>query len=316
MNYIEKKKELQGVIDRQLAGYIDNDYIIPDCPFHTNIGDSLIWGGEITFLNTFSHKCLFQTSIDTFNFDRKIDENVIIIMHGGGNFGDVWRGCSTFRNRLILKYPHNRILVFPQTIHYEKETFLQEDIEVYSRHKKITICARDNESYNFLKKNFHNEILLVPDMAYYLDNELFEETKKKEKVLFLKRTDKEFCDEQKYALIPHDAEIHDWPTIETEHEVYTLLFRKQNGIISRLYNKLNRNKDWIDDFWIKKILPYNIHAGINFLNSYDTVYTTRMHGAILSMMLGKTVFLFNNSYGKNANYYDTWLQDVNNVTLL
>lgn len=40
------------------------------------------------------------------------------------------------------------------------------DIELMSRHPYLTICARDIHSFEVLKKNFKNTILLVPDMAF------------------------------------------------------------------------------------------------------------------------------------------------------
>ena len=40
-----------------------------------------------------------------------------------------------------------------------------------------------------------------------------------------------------------------------------------------------------------------------------------LHGCILSILLGKKITLIDNSYGKNGNFYNTWLSDLDNVTL-
>jgi exopolysaccharide biosynthesis predicted pyruvyltransferase EpsI len=49
------------------------------------------------------------------------------------------------------------------------------------------------------------------------------------------------------------------------------------------------------------------------LSKYDYVFTTRLHGAILSLLLHKKFTFFDNSYGKNKGFYDTWLKDVDGI---
>ena len=53
--------------------------------------------------------------------------------------------------------------------------------------------------------------------------------------------------------------------------------------------------------------------GVQQISSYKTIYTTRLHGMILSALLGKQVYFYNNSNGKIRNLYDTWLQDADNI---
>jgi exopolysaccharide biosynthesis predicted pyruvyltransferase EpsI len=40
-----------------------------------------------------------------------------ILLHGGGNFGDVWPGFQRFREQVIRESPNRRIIQLPQTIH-------------------------------------------------------------------------------------------------------------------------------------------------------------------------------------------------------
>ena len=61
--------------------------------------------------------------------------------------------------------PNNKIIFLPQTVWFEHEENMKKCAEILSRHKNLVICARDKVSYEILKKNFSNEILLVPDMA-------------------------------------------------------------------------------------------------------------------------------------------------------
>ena len=52
MNYQEKITDLRKKIKDKLSPLIDNDYVLLDLPYHKNIGDILIWAGEIEFLKT------------------------------------------------------------------------------------------------------------------------------------------------------------------------------------------------------------------------------------------------------------------------
>ena len=52
------------------------------------------------------------------------------------------------------------------------------------------------------------------------------------------------------------------------------------------------------------------------LGAYKTIYTTRLHAAILGVLLGKKVVFMDNSYGKNRGFYETWLKDCDAVKMM
>ena len=54
----------------------------------------------------------------------------------------------------------------------------------------------------------------------------------------------------------------------------------------------------------------------NFINEYDEIYTTRLHGYILSVLLDKKVNLIDNSYGKNSTFYNTWMKEFENSSMI
>ena len=53
-----------------------------------------------------------------------------------------------------------------------------------------------------------------------------------------------------------------------------------------------------------------------FFSRYESVETSRLHGHILSSLLGKPNTVIDNSYGKNANYYYTWMHEAPDVRLI
>lgn len=63
-------------------------------------------------------------------------------------------------------------------------------------------------------------------------------------------------------------------------------------------------------------MPKFIKIGIDFINEYGVIYTTRLHIGILGLLLGKQVFFLDNSYGKLSGFYNSWLKNIKNASLV
>lgn len=312
MGFDEKIKQLRKKIEDALLPLIDSDYVLWDCPYHNNIGDILIWQGEIEFLHKLKYKCLDYASKDTCYFPR-LSEDVVILLHGGGNFGDIWREPQDFRLKVIQAYPNNRIIIFPQTVYYQDKAIIQQDAKIMASHSDLVICARDQNSYEILKKHFANTILLLPDMAFCISTihkkKYYSISEKKS--LYLKRSDKEFGTE--VVGLPENIEIHDWPTFEKKYFVVRVL----NGLLRiKSYCNIRILNVMLNRWAYKRLRCDLITMGICFLSQYDRVYTTRLHVLILSVLLGIDCHVIDNNYGKNSSFYQTWLQDLQGVDLL
>lgn len=315
MKYEEIINVLRENIKTTLTPLINMDYILLDLPYYSNIGDTLIWEGTKEYLETLPYKCLYYASKDSFVY-RKLPKDVVILLQGGGNFGDLYRLHSEFRKKIIELYPDNKVIILPQTAFYEDNEKLILDAEFYSQHRNVTICAREQYTYDLLKKHFKNEILLMPDMAFFINLKKYKLGKETGKVLYLKRIDKEFLKNDEKIEIPKNAEIHDWPTYESsfhkEKIVETLyckfcrllsILKFPNRIIAKL-NDLKRN------YFYRR---FYVQLGIDFLSTYSMIFTTRLHVMILSVLLHKKLHLINNTSGKVINFYNTWLKDVDDI---
>lgn len=316
MNHINKIQQLRNTINNQLLPLLDSDYAYLELPYYENIGDTLIWEGTRILLNQTNHKCLYNASFTTF-FHQKVPQHALILLQGGGNFGDLWDGPHSFRKKIIELYPNNKIIIFPQTVWYENQENIKADEIFFANHPNVTMCARDKVSFKFMQEHFpQNKVLLVPDMAFFIDFDKFGEinTIKTERTLYAKRVDKELKDDIWPSFIPQNAEVHDWPTFERKIPKYAFadyiigwlnFFANIKGI-----KPINRLIDLIRTHFYR---PQYIKDCVKFINQYDTIYSTRLHIAIASAMMGKKVYLMDNSYGKNFSFYDTWLKDLDNT---
>ena len=79
-----------------------------------------------------------------------MSEDTIILIHGGGNLGDLYREHFSFHKKVLSHYPKNRVVFFPQTIFYQEQSVLKEDMDFLKKHGNVTLCARDRKSYEMV----------------------------------------------------------------------------------------------------------------------------------------------------------------------
>lgn len=267
-----------------LQTHIDRDYCVLDLPEDNNIGDHFIYEGSLEFLNKLPWRKKYEASIRSFQ-QSKIGSDDLILLQGGGNFGDLWPAHQKFREQIIDTFKENKIIILPQTIYFREQSNLSKAVSVFSSHPNLTICTRDQKSYELAQNNFDkNTILLLPDMASYIQCGLIRKRNHNfQKVLHMQRGDQELK-RKLYLSYIKKLEIKDWPTYHSEYYKFLRAKHKQH----RFY----------------------LHEGIVFLANYDLIITTRMHGGILASLLGIPTIFLDNSYGKTRTYYESWMENM------
>jgi pyruvyl transferase EpsO len=315
LTFEEKNNELKSIIRKSITPFITGNCCLLGLPyFHTNVGDYLIWQGVELFLNELKIKCTYRSPV--FRYEKKhITKKSIILLNGGGDFGDTWEEVQIFRRKIISEFPDNRIIILPQTVFYSDKNKLISDADLFNNHKNLILCARDNRSFGILKQHFpSNTILLVPDMAFFIPYNYFKKFNKgiinTDKQLCILRNDKEL-NKNIYSseyfinnIYKDNMDISDWITIGNSEFSY----------LEKLVYPENRNKK-INYFKIDLYSRYYfktkiIKAGAQQLSKYNKVIATRLHAAILCCLLHKPFILFDNSYGKNYEFYETWLNNL------
>lgn len=310
----------QSLLRKHLRELVQNDYILLDLPYFANVGDVLIWQSTLDLLAELPFKCLYSSSIESYR-KPKIGENVVILFMGGGNFGDIWIRHQYFRQRVLADFPKNPIVQLPQSVFFKDNVFLKKDIEAFEQHYgAVSICLREEKSYTFIKNNYRRiEAILMPDMVLGFDVTKYVGKKPSSSggKLFVARNDIEKSEDNLDSLVPYDAVQRDWPTLEKLPRYiafYTLFQRALNRIDMTFSTHLC---NYVADFCFKRLFKKRIIAsGIDFINQYDEVYSTRLHAAILAVLLDKEVVAFDNSYGKIKGVYNLWLKELKNIKMV
>jgi exopolysaccharide biosynthesis predicted pyruvyltransferase EpsI len=305
--------ELRKVIEDNLMPLISDDYAIYDLQYHFNVGDHLIYEGMLSFLKMTNKKCIDKASRFSFK-SPKLNKEIVIIFHGGGNLGDLYPEHMTFLKLLVDTYPQNKIIVFPQTIYYQNNENLTADFKILNKHSNLTICARDELTFNILESNFSGKNLLLPDMAFFFDYKTYNNNHKlgsKSKNLYLKRNDIELNNNNGYKA-NKDFDIKDWPKLIYYPDIFIYriaqrIFIKKISFIDKYL--IDFYESYFDNFMRKRIIT----ASIIFFNNYKVIVSSRLHGGILAILLDIDCVLLNNSYGKNKAVFDTWLKGFKNI---
>ena len=142
---------------------------------------------------------------------------------------------------------------------------------------------------------------------FKLKQYLKKQTKEK---LIIKRED---C-EKGHTVTSLDGDISDWPvfmhSLRSSTFLNKIFKRTSDARIPIISNLTNKVWDWYASHVFNEAM---IKEGVEFISPYREVETTRLHGCILSVLLDKQVILVNNSYGKNKNFYDSWLSDLDSI---
>lgn len=299
------KQELGRILDVIPPG--SNIYYI-DIPVHSNGGDLLILKGTEAFFRDYGINVQARYSVLDFPDGLAIPKDYIIVLHGGGNFGDLYPAHQRLREKLISDYPDNRIVMLPQTIFYKSEAEFDRTAEIFNRHKDIHLYVRDTLSHQLATDKFHSCcVYLSPDMAHQLWPIAPRTAPNKELLCFF-RTDIEKTKEQERLESEGRGDYLDWGSLYSpfEQKSIKLIVKllKKGGAPLPMFSIWGRYSDYL------------VGKAVKRFSGYQSVQTSRLHGHILSCLMDKPNTLLDNSYGKNSNYYYTWTSGVPNARLV
>lgn len=308
-----EKSQLHTLLYRTLRKEIGrSNCVLLDLPNYYNPGDQLIWEGEEQLLRQLKVKVSYRASLHFFN-PKMVKAGDCILLQGGGNFGDLYYKHQQFREYIIQQFPRNKIIILPVTIHFSSKEKLLRSFTIFRSHSNLIICARDQKSYDILQKYFYTrQSHLLPDTATAITR-ISKHVSSKEggRVLFLSRTDTEKSADQIDLPKTFRGSLarSDWPQFTKVTLVFHYLVLKLNIMLLGIWQLFGSH--WHRKYDIYGLIKVQsrqkqVKEAVSLLNGFDVVITSRLHGHILSGLLGIPNIVLDNSYGKNKDYYNTW----------
>lgn len=282
-----------------------------DFPAHSNVGDSAIWIGQLAALRSLGIRepAYIATSrnYDAAALRAAVDGGVILIS-GGGNFGDMWPHHQVFRERVLRDFPDHRIIQLPQSIHFAGRQALDRARRAIAAHPGFTLLVRCERSLATARAQFDAPTELCPDLALRM-GPLPRSRSRHDGVVLLQRSDKEGGQSASDTL-PAGTERLDWVPESTsvaraaERICINAMIRYPRAVRSlgvgaaSLYERLARQR---------------LAHGVEMLSRGRGVITDRLHAHILSLLAGIPHCVLDNSYGKNRAVYEAWTRGVGRV---
>jgi len=280
-----------------------------DYPGHSNVGDSAIWLGERAYLDRAGVVVTYACDASTYSEEqlRSRVGNGPILIHGGGNLGDLWPRHQELREAVIRAFPRNKIIQLPQTLWFSEQESLARARAAFDSHPDLTLLVRDRRSLELARANFRATSLLCPDMAFAL-GPLPRPGAPDRDLLCLLRQDIESTG---HALATEglSAVSVDWlgdqSSARLRLERFLVAQRCRHPRVSdwcapilvplqpRLWNGLARER---------------VQRGCVMLGRGKVVITDRLHGHILCLLLGIPHVVLDNTYRKVSSFFEAWTQ--------
>lgn len=267
-------------------------------PEHDNIGDQGIAYAQQKFIkDKFPEYNIYLITEKEFN-DFKlylkgiVRKKDIICTIGGGNLGNEYLHHENTRRDIISMFPNNKIIMFPQTIHFSNDELgkkeLKKTIEIYNNHKDLTIIAREKISYKQMKEIFNSNVLLTPDIVLYL-NEQYEDIRREGAVLCFRNDDE--------AVISYK-----------EKEYISKVVKDKFNLVTNTDMRAGKRIEVEEREVIVK-------EKLDQFRKAEIVITDRLHGMIFAAITGTPCIVFSNYNHKIIGTYE-WLKEFNYIKFL
>lgn len=306
MNYESKYQEVLKSLVRP-----GEQCVLLDFPNHSNVGDSAIWLGEHVVIN---HAGIDISSIGDLFYDSwdEIAQSIgkrTILIHGGGNFGDLWERHQKFREWLCKTFVNNRIIQLPQSIYFQDEKKREASREIFRAHPDVHLMMRDRSSLEIAEEFAPNRSYLVPDAALCLPHKSVHVNNRKYDLLVLFRTDGETTRTNMGNIkFPDGLSVHltDW--LEEEVGFWHWYYMRLRKIDKDKRPYLRRILDKLILDSAARLANTRFQRGINLVVNARVVVTDRLHTVVLSWLCGTPVYFADNNYGKLNKVVSCWLQ--------
>lgn len=301
------RQEISDTLLPIIAPFSERIHLL-DPPDHPNVGDCAILLGELDFFERTlpDSKLDFTDWTEGLPTPRSIQESSILLIHGGGNFGDIWPDHHNFRLKILKEFKHRKIVQLPQSIHFDSSLVLHETQKAISAHPDFTILARDKRSEAYAREHFDCRVELCPDMAFAMNPIRRRATKND--VFCLLRGDKEVAAEHDEIVRTLKAmglsiKVDDWlddPTTfaKLRDRFFRSLATHAPGVRHLLAHQALAAR--------RAYAQSRLERGIDKLSQGRIVVTDRLHAHVISTLLGIPNLVFNSYDAKAMALYQTW----------
>lgn len=299
------RREIRRSVEPLLEGR--SSVALLDFPAHPNVGDSAIWLGELSLLADLGiGEPRYVCEAETFEpAALRRSRAGTILLHGGGNLGDLYPHHQELRERVIRSFPDRTIVQLPQSICFREQGNLERARRAIGEHPDIVLLLRDRRSLEFAREKFEAPSQLCPDTAFWLGRQSRRERPRRDR-LWLMRTDGEAA--TRTTAIGQTETVMDW--LEDDRSAVFRVHRWLQPWAARGgWGPLRRMAAGLLHWTYTRQATDRLERGLRLLGSSRRVVTDRLHAHILCIMLGIPHAVMEDRYGKIDAFYRTWTSE-------
>lgn len=307
---------------REVLGDI-KDIAVVDAPNQRNVGDSLIWLGEREYIRKLGLRLRYVAdlwSYDARDLRRALPRGGAVLLHGGGNFGDLWLGHQVLREKVATELADYKLIQLPQSVYFNDEARASEANQILGAHPDLHVLLRDSLSMERAALQLPSvSVAYCPDMALGwsppASAKLAASDRQRPRVLVIARKDMEaastLADVDSEWISGAQTTVTDWwPRGRTAAAWWVARIASRSYL---LYVKVRRRMrflpgptaDKLGAMAIDAISDANIAGALHLYSSADVIVVDRLHAHILAGLCGRPHVALDNSYKKvSAIFHD------------
>lgn len=297
------------IIEAELNKLDHDFYFIPN---PGNLGDVIIAQSEYEFLANRNYKI-----IDNETSFLPLEQKFNLVYGGGGLFVKYW----DYQNflKIFKKKNLHKCIILPSSF------YCCDDI-INAFDERFVVFCREENSYKYCKSlNNKAQFILADDMAFYINKNI-------DSVLINRYSDNLAKLDKHSVLCIYNEIFGKYKTVENniKKALKNRTVINKNGIRIGFIFRDDKEKS-TTDIPVKNIdlslystssctssgsVKLLSELFISAIDSFDVVFTDRLHVGIISALLGKQVYLIDNSYKKISGVYYNSLSNYKNVELI
>lgn len=293
------------------------DVALLDAPNQTNVGDTLIWSGEMAYLQSLGLRLRYVADLNTYDPEelRRAMPTGVVLLHGGGNFGDLWMGHQNHREQIAQDLPDYRLVQLSQSIFFASEDRARQADAIIGAHPDFRLLLRDRLSIERATE-------LLPSLTpiYCYDMALGYEPPVStpatgESLLVIARQDKEAAsglhtigDDWIPGLSIRKTDWHSEGWLAVRWRLARAAMKLEHRLVS-----YRRRLPWIPTYpqWLVQRLlvslnEINIAGALRMYSSASVIVVDRLHAHVLALLLGIDHVALDNNYRKIGAVFEEY----------
>ncbi len=270
-----------------------------DYPMHFNVGDAAITLGQARLATEVGAS--LGAVLDRVSYrSRLVSPGSLPVIAGGGNWGGLYPTHHKLRLRALHDLRGRDVVQMPQSIQYASQEHREQLRRAVGEHGRLTLLVRDERSYNVAVADYDCAVHLVPDLVFTLGR--LSTPGPSTDVVVQGRTDREAQESST------DLSTFDWlePPCASLSRIAFRAARLANRAQRRVPQQIAGRATVATT---RVLAEVNLRRGTALLGRGRYVATDRLHGHVLSYLIGRPHVVVDDRYSKIRALHETWLVD-------